>query len=217
MSDQTSILKPNATVAERALEQAMQTGKADLSPVAALLNPETCPAHLLGWLAWTLSVDSWDASWPEAVKREVIAQSVDVHRRKGTAGSVKKALASLGMEARISEWFEYGGAPGTFQIDVLIEEVFAAGFNVSPALLADVERVLQNTKPVSAQYSIRLGERTTTVGQYSIGFRESSKDTAAIGPDVPVFALRASLPVATGLRDWVMDRMTITPQIGGAA
>ncbi len=27
-------------------------------------HPQTCPEALLPWLAWSLSVDEWDESWP---------------------------------------------------------------------------------------------------------------------------------------------------------
>ncbi|TKA96910.1 phage tail protein I, partial [Cereibacter changlensis] len=56
----TSILPPNATKAERAFEAAL-AALCDLPvPVGQLWSPETCPAALLPWLAWALSVDDWD-------------------------------------------------------------------------------------------------------------------------------------------------------------
>ena len=56
----------------------------------------TCPAALLPWLAWGLSVDDWDSSWPEPVKRAVIAASADVHRHKGSVWSIRRMLALAG-------------------------------------------------------------------------------------------------------------------------
>jgi len=65
-------------------------------PNATLWTPATCPAALLPWLAWALSVDEWDGTWPEERQRAVIAASVAVHRRKGTRGAVVAALAAAG-------------------------------------------------------------------------------------------------------------------------
>lgn len=99
-----SILPPNATPAERAFEAAL-AGLCDLPvPVGDLWNPARCPAALLPWLAWALSVDDWDSTWSEERKRAVIAASVEVHRHKGTVGSVRRALRAAGWgDAEIHE------------------------------------------------------------------------------------------------------------------
>lgn len=163
MSD-VSILKPNATPHEHALEQAIQKGKPDLTPIAQLMDPETCPAELLGWLAWAFSVDVWETTWTEATKREVIRRAIDVHRVKGTGGAVRRALASIGLGSVISEWFEHGGAPHTFLIDVGVEDVFAAGFLIDPDLVAEVDQVIRNVKPVRSKYELTIGEGMEAAG-----------------------------------------------------
>ena len=94
--DKQSILKPNATMLEKAIEGAMRASDIDLAPIGKLMNPQTCPAHLLGWLAWAFSVDIWDENWPETIKRDLIATSIATHRIKGTVGAVKAALKSAG-------------------------------------------------------------------------------------------------------------------------
>lgn len=96
MSEFRSILPPNSTLAERAVEQGIQKQKPDLSPVAQLMRPGSCPSPLLGWLAWAVSVDVWDPNWAEEDKRGVISSSVSVHRHKGTIGAVRRALAAAG-------------------------------------------------------------------------------------------------------------------------
>lgn len=92
MSD---LLPPNATPFERALAKTAEH-LADLPvPIRHIRNPETCPAALLPYLAWELSVDEWNPGWGEDVKRRVIAESARVHRRKGTRGSVRRALEAI--------------------------------------------------------------------------------------------------------------------------
>lgn len=93
-----SLLPPgNAGAAELAIEQA--TGGITLlpDPIRPLWNADTCPAALLPWLAWTLSVDEWNPLWTEAQKREVIRSSVEVHRRKGTVAAIRAALIAAGL------------------------------------------------------------------------------------------------------------------------
>ncbi len=71
----------------------------DAIPVNRIFNqwsPNDCPAHLLGHLAWAVSVEEWDSAWPEETKRTVIRTSADVHRHKGTAYAVREALVAMG-------------------------------------------------------------------------------------------------------------------------
>jgi phage tail P2-like protein len=42
-------------------------------------------------------------TWTEAQKRAVIAASVATHKRKGTIGALKRALAALGYEVVVDE------------------------------------------------------------------------------------------------------------------
>ncbi|MBC7907031.1 MAG: phage tail protein I [Rhodospirillaceae bacterium] len=82
--------------------------------IATLWDPAKCPAPLLPWLAWALSVDTWDSNWPEPTKRQVIAASVEIHRRKGTVASVKRAIeAALGQTPQIVEGLHRPRRDGT--------------------------------------------------------------------------------------------------------
>lgn len=112
------LLPPNATAHERALSEAT----ARLAEVPLLVreswNPDTCPAELLPWLAWALSVDEWQADWTEQEKRDVIKASLDVHKHKGTIGALERALKPLGYLIDVVEWWEMDppGEPYTFSI-----------------------------------------------------------------------------------------------------
>lgn len=113
-----SLLPHNATPQEVALElTTARVGAVDV-PIRDLWNPDTCPTAHLPWLAWALSVDSWEAAWPEEVKRQALRRSVAVHRRKGTPAAVREALEAVGYrDARIlegrhlhAEWSAAGGS-----------------------------------------------------------------------------------------------------------
>lgn len=113
----TSLLPPNATSAERALEQAMRTG-IDLSAVGTLWNPETCPEDVLPFLAWGLAISHWDAAWTEAEKRAAIAQAIPFHQIKGTRAAVEEILARFHPLLSIVEWWEANPrrTPHTFEV-----------------------------------------------------------------------------------------------------
>lgn len=85
-------------------------------PLRLLWRPMECPASHLPWLAWALSVDTWDPTWPEQVQRQVIAQSIALHRIKGTRRALEMALAPISAGLSIEEWFEYGGQPYRFRV-----------------------------------------------------------------------------------------------------
>lgn len=83
------ILAPNATEYERTL--ASQVDRLlDLNiPIRLLWNPWECPEHLLPYLAWALSVDLWDSSWPITKRRSVVANAIKHHRMKGTLQGIQ--------------------------------------------------------------------------------------------------------------------------------
>ncbi|MCV4725358.1 phage tail protein I, partial [Escherichia coli] len=76
------------------------------------------PVHLLPYLAWAFSVDRWDRNWPEETKRQVIRDAWLIHRHKGTISALRRAIEPLGYLIRVSEWWEFGGEPGTFTVEV---------------------------------------------------------------------------------------------------
>mgnify|MGYP002737229247 CR=1 FL=1 len=112
-----SLLPPNATSAERALEQAMRSG-IDLSAVGTLWNPATCPADVLPFLAWGLAISHWDAGWSEAQKRTAVAEAIPFHQIKGTRAAVEQVLARFHPLLSIVEWWQANPRrdPYTFEV-----------------------------------------------------------------------------------------------------
>lgn len=101
MSD---LLPPSASPAERAISETCARLAAMPLPLRDLWDPLSCPAEALPWLAWALSVDVWDSAWSDTVKRRVCAESIAIHRRKGTVWAVREALRAAGYaEATITE------------------------------------------------------------------------------------------------------------------
>jgi len=127
--------------------------------IATLWNPATCPAHLLPYLAWALSVDVWNPDWPEATKRAVIAASRAVHRRKGTRAAVEDSVAALGLVARFEEWWEASPPRrrGTFRVMVLATESADAGVVVTEALQRDARAMVMAAKPKSRVADVGIG------------------------------------------------------------
>ena len=93
---EVSLLPANALPQERALELTTSRIGDVPVPMREQWNPNTCPEHLLTWLAWAFSVDEWSADWPLEQKRQTVRDAVEVQSRKGTPWSIKRVLANAG-------------------------------------------------------------------------------------------------------------------------
>lgn len=83
---------------------------------------DRCPPEWLPLLAVAWSVDEWNPDWSEETKRNAIKASLSIHKKKGTAAALKEAIAVLGMDAVVEEWFEYAGQPYRFRITAKFKE-----------------------------------------------------------------------------------------------
>lgn len=148
-----SLLPPNATDIERAVE-AVGARAANLPvPLRSLWNAATCPAPLLPWLAWGVGIDNWSPDWPEAVKRARIAAAIPIARRKGTAASVRAVIASFGGLVALREWWQTTprGAPYTFDLTLDIDQV--AGVALTAAYAEAVIEEVRRTIPVRCAFT----------------------------------------------------------------
>lgn len=194
----SSILPPSATALERQIEAV--SSRLDYLPVIVrdLWDVETCPAAYLPWLAWAFSVDIWEAGWPDRTKRDVIAASVEVHRKKGTAGAVRRALAATGVPSEIVEWWEEGGAPHTFRILVDVAALVARGRAFNAALIAEIRDSVIAAKPVRSHFAISAYYGVS--GGLFVGGALIVSQRVSIPPYLPTsFELTADLPVAAVL------------------
>ena len=81
-------------------------------------NIEELSETWLDVLAYDLHVDWYDYDYPIEIKRAVIKDSIRIHQKLGTKYAVETALRNVYKGASISEWFEYGGRPYYFKINI---------------------------------------------------------------------------------------------------
>ncbi|WGE76081.1 phage tail protein I [Actinobacillus equuli subsp. haemolyticus] len=105
MSTAKHLLPSNSSLLEKRLAEVLKIAVQNELPIKSLINPDTCPAPLLPYLAWTFSVDDWEENWDESKKRNEIKQSFYVHTKKGTVSAVRKIVESMGYDFNIVEWF----------------------------------------------------------------------------------------------------------------
>lgn len=130
------------------LEVAAARALADINKtpiqLRTLWNPDTCPASLLPYLAWAFSVDRWDESWTETVKRNVVRTAYFIHRRKGTIGAIRRVVEPLGYMIKVTEWWETDDEPGTFRLDIGVLES-----GITEEMYQEMERLIADAKSAS--------------------------------------------------------------------
>ena len=162
----TDLLPPNATPFERAASRALSRLSDVPVPIADLWNPAACSLDMLPWLAWSLSVDQWEAGWPEATKRAAVAGAIDAHRRKGTRAAVSAVLARIDTLTELVEWWQFAPAraPHTFWVSIPLNAGPAAigGDRTTAAFVDTIVREVGRVKPLReemrlAQHAILRG------------------------------------------------------------
>lgn len=172
----TSLLPLSSTQLERAIEAAL--AETTEIPLRTLYNPDTCPAHLLPWLAWTWSVDRWDSGWTEAVKRSAIRSAFYVHAHKGTIGALRRVVEPLGYLIEVIEWWQTvpRGVPGTFALKVGVLDT-----GITEEMYLELERLVDDAKPVSRQLT-GLAISLETQGALNIGVAVYEGDEINVYP-----------------------------------
>ena len=95
---------------------AARAGEIDRAKVYAGIDG--LPEGLLDILAYDFKVDWWDPEYSVEVKRQVLKDSWDVHRALGTKSAVERAISAVYRDTKVREWFEYGGPPFHFKLEI---------------------------------------------------------------------------------------------------
>lgn len=144
-----------------------------IEEVSRLLDPTRCDAKFLPILAQFYCVDMWSDAMSESDKRAYIKNAMLLKRRKGSVWAVKQALASIGVETDLEEWFNYAGDPFHYRVSVnvkdrglddatinLIESIASTHKNVRSQLDA-IMIYLSNTCSIHYASASTSGEVTT--------------------------------------------------------
>ncbi|NKJ43188.1 phage tail protein I [Novosphingobium sp. SG720] len=182
-----SLLPPNSTPLEVALARlGLRFDDIDL-PIEQLWDPATCPIAVLPWLAWSLSVDKWDADWSEEQKRAVTARAIADQRRKGSVTAVKAALAGIDSLLTLVEWHQTAprGVPHTFAVHLpaIGADGVAGGARVSAATTAQIIADVVRVSPARSHFDVVIdlavaGATAATGAAHAALYRR-----VAAGPD----------------------------------
>src|SRR5574337_894688 len=116
----------------------------DLSPLLVYLvdtvNPSALPnlaeqLHILG--------EGWQFARDDDERRRLLKRAIELHRYKGTRWAIQQVLETLAFSGQISEWFQYGGQPYYFKINVELSTrgIDEATFDALVALITEYKNV----------------------------------------------------------------------------
>lgn len=107
-------------------------------------NIDNMREDLVDLAAEELHVEFYDYKAQVEKKREIVKNSFLIHMKKGTRFAVETTMNLFFKNAKLLEWFEYNGIPGTFKIQIETDEG-------TPDLVA-LEDKIDNTKRKSQTF-----------------------------------------------------------------
>ena len=175
-------------------------------PLRDLWNPARCPEPVLPYLAWALSVDRWDPTWPVALKRRVIAAAFFIHQHKGTIGALRRAVEPLGYLIEVVEWWQSQpeGPRGTFRLKVGVLDT-----GITDEMYQELERVIDDAKPLS-RHLIGLAISLESRGPVYVGAAAYLGDELTVYPYTPS-EIVVSGTAGVGGGSHIIDTMSIYP------
>lgn len=199
-----SLLPPGSS----ALERKLAAASGDLSglnvPLRDLWNPAACPVKFLPYLAWAFSVDRWDESWAESVKRKVVQDAFYIHQHKGTTSAIRRVVEPFGFLIRIVEWWQSGDAPGTFRLDIGVQEQ-----GITEETYQELERLIRDARPCS-RHMLGMAINLQVSGSTGIAAASYDGDDLTIYPYTPDI-VSVSGQSYGGASVHVVDMLEVTP------
>ena len=119
---------PKIRALAAAVTEQLLSVSGDIEKVLIYSRFDELPEDLIDILAYDLHVDWYDYSFPLKAKRELVKNSVKVHKKMGTKYAVETALGGVYPQSEVEEWFQYNGNPHHFRVvcDVTENEIQAS-------------------------------------------------------------------------------------------
>jgi len=200
----SSLMPPGSSALERRLTEACSVISGLNVPLRDLWNPATCPAGFLPYLAWAFSVDRWDESWAESVKRQVVSDAFYIHQHKGTISAIRRVVEPFGFLIRVIEWWNNNEPPGTFRLDIGVQDQ-----GITEETYAELERLISDAKPCS-RHLLGMSINLQSGGTLFTGAGSYDGDDLTVYPYTPDI-ISVGGQSYTGAAIHVIDLMEVGP------
>lgn len=120
---------------------------------------DTCDEGMLDQMAVYLKIEWYDSTADVETKRRIVRTAIEIQRYAGTVKAVREQASAVYPDSEVEEWFDYGGTPGFWRLNVNITEA-AAQYHT----IREMEDLLGYTKRLSAHL-----EQISYMVRHSIG------------------------------------------------
>jgi len=208
----------------------------DLSPLLVYLI-DTVNASALPHLAEQLHLlgEGWQFAHNDAERRALLKRAIELHRYKGTRWAIEQVLQTLALSGQISEWFEYGGTPYTFKVNVELATrgINETTFNALVSLINEYKNVrshldllalsLINRSATPVIAATTLGGESITVHPYTLtqlaqrstvpccGIGQWISEWTTVRPDISTQRFQHSAVPRCGVGQWSIETTTVYP------
>lgn len=166
---------PDIIAASKAVDKEFIALTQSIKNVLTYADIDNASEQVVDMLAAELNVDYYDKSLSLADRREAVKDAILIHQINGTKKALLRVFELLQMRAVIKEWFEYGGEPYTFKVEIL--EVSNRGLSEETnALLDKLIEWHKNVRSHMTELNIYLTNRTKTP-YYAIGALQGEEIT----------------------------------------
>lgn len=87
-----------------------------ISNLKIYISIDTQPESVLDELGSQFNIPEYSSTLPIDAKRNLIKTAISTHRKRGTVAAVRQVVTDIFGDARLEEWFEYGGEPYYFKV-----------------------------------------------------------------------------------------------------
>ena len=157
---------PEVQAVSYAVKKAMQKLRkyADSTRVYAVVDD--MPENILDVLGVELRTPYYDEEMQREAKRKLVKNTLIWYQRAGTPSAVEELISIVFGEAKVKEWFEYNGTPGTFRVET--------GTTITPEMAEYFVRMIKRVKNTRSHLELVSVPRTLESSAY-IGLGHSHK------------------------------------------
>jgi len=112
-------------------------------------------------LAWELNVDWYNPSMSLEAKRQTIKYAQQIQNKRGTKWAVELLVTAYFGSGRVIEWFENGGEPYTFSIEISYTDMidldiseFLNAVNAAKSIRSHLDSIIMTTEYSATDYSV---------------------------------------------------------------
>ncbi|SFP11589.1 phage tail protein I [Salibacterium halotolerans] len=138
---------PDIKAASKVINQTFKDTVEKTNPLKLYVNIQDQPDEVLDHLLWQSHVTFSEGSGLAETREEkinLIENSEYIHNIKGTPAALERVLELLNMDGKVTEWFNYGGDPYFFRIDIQVKNKGLSENNIT--LLENLITAFKNNR-----------------------------------------------------------------------